>query len=215
MENWIEVVTRTGKQLSIQTTFGFQALRKTTHLSCNIMASGVNGVACQVKQNLLRTGFPWIPLMDRDFFDNTQSNSVSMLVESPKIINQPSFLSYICDASIIFIYIYVYVYIYESHSIGVMNSSLWILPPFPTNPTIKATNRAAALPRHPQDQHHTTVLEGIGDAAAVDQTTGCIVLAKGIPPRGDPRLQPQRCGKMGCVSWGYHGNRYNIFIYIL
>ena len=114
----------------------------------------------------------------------------------------------------IYIYIYVYVYIYESHSIGVMNSSLWILPPFPTNPTIKATNRAAALPRHPQDQHHTTVLEGIGDAAAVDQTTGCIVLAKGIPPRGDPRLQPQRCGKMGCVSWGYHGNRYNIYIYI-
>ena len=112
MENWIEVVTRTGKQLSIQTTFGFQALRKTTHLSCNIMASGVNGVACQVKQNLLRTGFPWIPLMDRDFFDNTQSNSVSMLVESPKIINQPSFLSYICDASIIFIYICICIHIW-------------------------------------------------------------------------------------------------------
>ena len=49
--------------------------------------------------------------------DNTQSNSVSMLVESPKIINQPSFLSYICDASIIFIYMYLTTYYFPSHYI--------------------------------------------------------------------------------------------------
>ena len=78
-----------------------------------------------------------------------RKTSVSMLVESPKVINQSSFLSYICDASIIYIFIYIYVYIYESHSIGVMKSSLWILPPFPTTPTNlpPTAERGRATPR--------------------------------------------------------------------
>ena len=73
-----------------------------------------------------------------------------------------------------------------------------VFPPFPTNlpPT-------APLPSHPQDQHHTTVLEGIGDAAAVDQTTGCIVLA-GSPKEGSLAATPKMWENGVCImgiSW--------------
>ena len=77
-------------------------------------------------------------------------------------------------------------------------------PKIPSNPIKPPVSPGFPLvfppptPSHPEDQHYATVLEGIGDAAAVDQATRRIVLAEGSGSRG--WQPPKKDGKMG--KWG-------------
>ena len=77
-----------------------------------------------------------------------RKTSVSMLVESPKVINQSSFLSYICDASIIYIFIYIYMYTYMNPiQLGWWKVRYEFCRLFPPPPPICHQPRSAAEPR--------------------------------------------------------------------